>query len=127
MIVETDFVTLPTKPKSAARKLKTELQGPDSPPPTPPAETYILRLYIAGVMPQSILAVENIKKICEDHLQGRYTLEVVDLYQQPHLAADEQIIAVPTLIKSLPLPLRRIIGNLSDSERVLTGLDLQPK
>ncbi|NJN95100.1 MAG: thiol-disulfide isomerase [Anaerolineales bacterium] len=111
-------MTLPTKSRRAARKPKPEPQALDPTPSPPPAETYILRLYVAGMMPQSVLAVENIKKICEDNLHGRYTLEVVDLYQQPHLAAGEQIIAVPTLIKRLPPPLRRIIGNLSDSERV---------
>ncbi len=86
---------------------------------------YILKLYVAGQSPKSVNAIVNIKKICEENLQGRYQLEVVDLFQQPHLAQGEQIIAVPTLIKKLPPPLRRIIGDLSDSERVLVGLDIQ--
>ena len=77
--------------------------------------------------PQSVRAIANVKKICEEHLQGRYELEVVDLYQQPKLAAGEQIIAAPTLIKKLPLPLRRIIGDMSKTERVLVGLDLRKK
>jgi circadian clock protein KaiB len=77
------------------------------------------------MMPLSMRAVENVKNICEEHLQGRYELEVIDLYQQPHLAQGEQIIAVPTLIRKLPLPSRRVIGDMSKTERVLAGLDLQ--
>ena len=88
---------------------------------------YILKLYITGMTPQSMRAIDNVKKICEEHLQGRYELEVVDLYQQPQLAKGEQIIAAPTLIKKLPLPLRRIIGDMSKTERVLVGLDLRMK
>jgi len=88
---------------------------------------YVLRLYVTGMTPQSAQAIANIKKICEEHLYGHYELEVVDLYQNPQLAKGEQIIAAPTLIKKLPLPLRRIIGNMSDIERVLVGLDLQKK
>jgi circadian clock protein KaiB len=92
----------------------------------PPTEHYVLRLYVTGTTPQSAQAITNIKNICEEHLQGRYELEVIDLYQQPGLAKSEQIVAVPTLIKKLPLPLHRLIGNLSDLQRVLVGLDLQP-
>lgn len=88
---------------------------------------YVLALYVTGMSPQSINAIVNIRKICEEHLNGRYDLKVVDLYQQPQFAKDEQIIAVPTLIKKLPLPLRRIIGDLSGTERVLLGLDLRKK
>jgi len=88
-------------------------------------EKYILKLYITGLTPQSIRALDNIKEICEVHLKGRYTLEVIDLYKNPSLAKGEQIIAAPTLIKKLPLPLRRIIGYMSNSERVLVGLDLK--
>jgi circadian clock protein KaiB len=88
-------------------------------------ETYILKLYVTGITPQSILAIDNIKVICESHLKGRYSLEVIDLYKNPNLAKGEQIIAAPTLIKKLPLPLRRIIGNMSNTERVLVGLDLK--
>lgn len=90
-------------------------------------EKYILRLYIAGMTPKSIRAINNIKIISEEHLKGRYNLEVIDLYQIPQLAKSEQIIAAPTLIKKLPLPLRRIIGDLSGTERVLIGLDLKKK
>lgn len=88
-------------------------------------ETYLLRLYVTGYTPNSVRAIENIKKICEEYLKGRFELEVVDLYQKPHLAQGEQIIAAPTLIKKLPLPLRRIIGDMSNTERVLVGLDLR--
>jgi len=88
---------------------------------------YVLRLYIAGVTPKSTRAIMNIKKICEEHLKGRYELEVIDIYQQPTLAKGEQIIAAPTLLKKLPLPLRKFIGDMSDTERILVGLDLRPK
>jgi circadian clock protein KaiB len=101
---------------------------PDSTPAVESApDTYLLRLYVTGMTPRSIRAITNIGKICAEHLQGRYELEVIDLYQQPQLAQGEQIIAAPTLIKELPLPLRRIIGDLSNTERVLVGLDLRRK
>lgn len=89
-------------------------------------EKYCLRLYVTGTTPKSLRAITNIKKICEAHLQGRYTLEVVDIYQQPVLAKGEQIIAAPTLIKRLPLPLRKFIGDMTNSDRILLGLDLCP-
>jgi len=88
---------------------------------------YVLRLYIAGVTPKSTRAIMNVKKICEEHLKGRYELEVIDIYQQPILAKGEQIIAVPTLLKKLPLPLRKLVGDMSDTEKILVGLDLRPK
>ncbi len=88
--------------------------------------TYTLRLYVAGVTPRSANAIRNIKKICEEHLRGRYDLQVIDVYQHPTLAEGEQIIAAPTLIKKLPLPLRRFIGDMSDTEKILVGLDLRP-
>lgn len=91
----------------------------------PPTERYVLRLYVTGMTPRSIRAVENVRAICEEHLQGRYDLEVIDIYQQPTLAKGEQIIAAPTLIKKLPLPLRQVIGDMSSTERVLLGLDLR--
>ncbi len=89
--------------------------------------TYVLRLYITGTTPRSLQAIANVKSICEDHLQGRYELEVIDLYQQPVLAQGDQILAAPTLIKELPEPLRRIIGDMSSMEKILVGLDLKPK
>ena len=88
-------------------------------------DKYLLRLYITGTTSRSVLALTNLKKICEEYLEGRYELEVIDLYQMPSLAKDEQIIAAPTLIKKLPLPFRRIIGDMSNIEKVLLGLDLK--
>ena len=88
---------------------------------------YVLRLYVAGATPRSTQSIMNIKKICEEHLKGRYDLEVIDIYQQPVLAKGEQIIAAPTLVKKLPPPLRKFIGNMADVERILVGFDLKPK
>ena len=85
---------------------------------------YVLRLYITGATPRSIRAISNIRKICEAHLVGRYDLEVVDISQHPEQAGEEQIVAAPTLIKKLPLPLRRFIGDMSQTDRILFGLDL---
>ena len=90
-------------------------------------EKYILRLYVTGITPRSTKAIANVKEICEKYLKGRYKLEVIDIYQQPKLAQGEQIIAAPTLIKKLPLPLRRLIGDMSDTEKFLGGIDLKPK
>jgi circadian clock protein KaiB len=89
-------------------------------------ERYVLRLYVTGMTPRSARAVRNLQVICDQHLAGRYDLEVIDIYQQPILTKGEQIIAAPTLIKKLPLPMRRIIGDMSNHERVLLGLDLVP-
>jgi len=86
---------------------------------------YILRLYITGTTNRSAIALANLKKICEEYLEGQYELEVIDLYQMPGLAKDDQIIAAPTLIKKLPLPFRRIIGDMSNAEKVLMGLELK--
>ena len=86
---------------------------------------YILRLYVSGSTLKSSRAVENIKRVCEQHLKNRYDLEVIDIYQQAKLARDQQIVAVPTLIKRLPLPLRKVIGDMSNQEKVLFGLDLK--
>lgn len=87
-------------------------------------DRYILRLYVTGSTSRSILAIKNLKKICEEYLKGRYDLEVIDLYIKPSLATGDQIIAAPTLIKKNPLPFRRIIGDMSNKEKVLFGLDL---
>ena len=89
-------------------------------------ERYVLRLYVTGTTPRSARAVRNIRTLCEEHLQGRYDLEIIDIYQQPVLAQGEQIIAAPTLIKKLPAPLRKVVGDLSNQDRVLMGLDLRP-
>ncbi len=88
---------------------------------------YVLKLYIAGSTPGSTAAVESLNAICEQHLRGRYQLTIIDVYQQPQLAREQQIIAVPTLVKQLPEPVRRILGDLSDRQRVLVGLDLKPR
>jgi circadian clock protein KaiB len=88
--------------------------------------TYQLRLYVAGSTPQSQRAIATIKQVCESRLAGRFDLAVIDIYQQPQLTAGDQIVAAPTLLKQLPLPLRRLVGDLSNLERVLVGLDLRP-
>ncbi len=90
-------------------------------------EEYVLRLYVTGATPKSTRAILNIKSICEEHLHGRYALEVIDVYQQPVLARGDQIIAVPTLIKKLPHPLRVFIGDMSRKEKILLGLDVTPR
>jgi len=109
-----------TKAKRATAVFAPSLAKPGSP-------RYELRLYVTGMTPRSTRAIANIKEICEEYLNGRYVLQVIDLYQQPVLAEGESIIAVPTLIKKLPPPLRRITGDLSDREQVLIGLDLKPR
>ncbi len=88
---------------------------------------YVLRLYVTGMTGRSMRAIENLKAICEEYLPGRYDLEIVDIYQRPTLLQGEQIIAAPTLVKKLPEPLRRLVGDMSNKERVLFGLDLKPK
>ncbi len=89
--------------------------------------TYVLKLYVAGMNERSAAAIRSITEICTQHLKGRYRLSVVDIYQNPALAKGEQIIAAPTLIKKLPLPLRRFIGNMADKKKLIVGLDLRPK
>lgn len=89
-------------------------------------ERWELRLYIAGQTPKSVAAFGNLKRLCEEHLAGRYTIEVIDLMQHPKLAAGDQIVAIPTLVRRLPEPLRRIVGDLSNTERTLVGLQLRP-
>jgi len=90
------------------------------------SNNYRLRLYVAGQTPRSLSAFTNLKKICDEHLQGRYELEIVDLLQKPQLARGDQILAIPTLVRRLPEPVKKIIGDLSNTERVLVGLDLRP-
>ena len=91
-----------------------------------PAETWELRLYVAGQTPKSLAALANLKRICEEYLDGHYQIEVIDLLQNPQLAREDQILAIPTLVRKLPEPLRKIIGDLSNKERVLVGLDVRP-
>ena len=91
------------------------------------ADKYVLRLYVTGTTGKSVRAIQNVRRICEEHLDGLYDLEVVDLYKNLPLARGDQIIAAPTLIKQLPAPLRRLIGDMSDEQRVLVGLDIRPR
>ena len=100
------------------RTIKPAANGPVKP------EVYKLRLYVAGKTPKSVAALANLEKICATHLKGRYQIEVVDLLENPKLAAGDQILAIPTLVRKLPTPIKKIIGDLSDEERVLVGLDL---
>ena len=116
----------PPKKSSPAGKRKPGLAGEMKQAASHSRQAkYVLRLYVSGSTSKSSLAVENIKRVCEQHLKGRYDLEVIDIYQQAKLARDEQIVAVPTLIKRLPLPLRRLIGDMSNQKKVLFGLDLK--
>ena len=109
-----------------ARKINDESKEFEKRIKTAAGRKYVLRLYVTGMTPRSLRAITNIKKICEEHLKGRYDLEVIDIYQRPTLAEGEQIIAAPTLIKKLPLPLRRFIGDMASTEKILLGLDLRP-
>ncbi|MHB8997023.1 MAG: circadian clock KaiB family protein [Armatimonadota bacterium] len=102
----------------------SEDKSQNSPPPG--EEHYHLRLYVAGQTPKSLTAFANLKRICEEHLAGKYDIEVVDLIENPSLAAGDQILAIPTLVRQLPEPIRKIIGDLSNTEKVLVGLDLRP-
>ena len=95
--------------------------------PSDDAEYWELRLYVAGQTDKSIRAVNNLTRICKEHLEGRYSIEVIDLLQRPQLAAGDQILAVPTLVRRLPEPIKKIIGDLSSDERVLVGLDIRPQ
>src|SRR5205823_8143103 len=106
-----------TKKKTRARPRKSAPRKP---------VVWKLRLYVAGQTPKSIRAFANLKTLCEEHLKGSYRIEVIDLLEQPQLARGDQIIAIPTLVRKLPPPVRKIIGDLSDTERVLVGLDLRP-
>lgn len=93
----------------------------------PHCDRWDLRLYVAGQTGKSIRAINNLRQLCEEHLEGRYTIEVIDLVLQPQLASDDQILAIPTLVRRLPEPIRKIIGDLSDEERVLIGLEVRPR
>ena len=97
------------------------------PPLSPPPEFWQLRLYVAGMTPRAVAAFDNLKKLCESHLAGSYEIEVIDLLVNPKLAVGDQILAVPTLVRKLPSPMKKIIGDLSNEERVLVGLDLRPR
>ncbi len=107
--------------KRAARPKRTKRAAkPDN------AETWVLRLYVAGNTPRSLAAFDNLKRICEQHLSGRYKIEVIDLLENPTLARGDQILAIPTLVRRLPPPVKKIIGDFSSAEAALVGLDLRP-
>ena len=108
------------KPKDSAEAFEQALKNRRQ-------ANFVLRLFVTGATSRSVQAIANIKQICETHLKGRYDLEVVDIYQKPDLLKEDQVVALPTLIKKLPAPLRRIVGDLSDTDRVLAGLDLVQK
>lgn len=107
---------MPKKTKPATSTLPSRAQ-----------ESWQLRLYVAGMTPRAVAAFDNLKKLCEEHLPGCYEIEIVDLLETPRLAAGDQIVAVPTLVRRLPPPMKKIIGDLSNEERVLVGLDLRPR
>jgi circadian clock protein KaiB len=108
------------KPQSATQAMAAAVKRQEQ-------ETYVLKLYVAGLTPRSQEAIRSVREICDSHLAGRYELQVIDIYQQPTLAKGEQIIAAPTLIKKLPLPLRKLIGSMADRGKLLLGLDLREK
>jgi circadian clock protein KaiB len=109
-----------TSVKPAPRAKRTPIQKSKQ-------ESYILRLYVAGQTPRCVTAFSNLKRICEEHLADQYSIEVIDLLENPKLAQGDQILAIPTLVRKLPEPARKIIGDLSNTERVLVGLDLLPR
>ncbi|MDO9069199.1 MAG: circadian clock KaiB family protein [Deltaproteobacteria bacterium] len=106
--------------QDATRDFELALQETDN-------GTYVLRLYVSGMTPNSLKAIENVRKICAEHLEGRYQLEIIDIYQQPIFAKEGQIVAAPTLVKELPPPLRKFIGDMSQTGRILLGLDVRSK
>lgn len=112
--------TSPTEPQPLSLQ---EIAGKN---PPAASDVWELRLYVAGQTPRSIAAFANLKKMCEEHLAGRYNIEVVDLVKHPQLVAGDQILAIPTLVRKLPQPLRKIVGDLRDTERALVGLQLRP-
>ena len=111
---------------AAARKRDTRSQRQPSASPEAGEERWELRLYVAGQTPRCVEAIAQLKKLCEAHMRGRYAIEVIDLLTNPTLAEGDQIIAIPTLVRKLPAPMKKIIGDLSNSERVLVGLDVMP-
>ena len=112
-----------TPPKTSA-KTRKGLRNPKKEESA--SDIWDLKLYVAGQTPKSITAFANLKNLCEEHLKGKYRIEVIDLMKDPQLARGDQILALPTLVRKLPVPIRKIIGDLSDTERVLVGLDLRP-
>ena len=108
-------------------RARPTVRQPKAAPESGAQEVWVLRLYVAGQTPKSLTAFANLKRICEAHLQGQYEIEVIDLFDNPQLAAGDQILAIPTLVRKLPAPVKKIIGDLSNTERVLVGLDLRPR
>ena len=115
------------KPKNTKRRSAREGVNKNGVEVTESLVTLELRLYVAGQTPKSLVALRNLKKICEEHLRGRYRLHVIDLVKTPQLAQNDQILAIPTLVRNLPQPIRKIIGDLSDTQRVLVGLNIRPE
>lgn len=113
--------------KATPEKVKKVEKAEEAEEAENPEEIFLLRLYVAGQTPKSLTALANLKKICEVHLGHKYHLEVIDLLQDPQLAQGDQILAIPTLVRKLPPPLKRIIGDLSNTEKVIVGLDLRPR
>lgn len=113
-----------SKTKPSPSRKRAAVNGKTRPAPRKKPDSWILRLYVAGQSPKSLTAFANLKKLCEEHLVDCYELEVIDLAQQPHLAAGDQIVALPTLVRRLPPPMKRIVGDLSNAERVIIGMGL---
>jgi len=113
--------------KARPEKVKKVKKAEEAGEAENPEEIFLLRLYVAGQTPKSLTALANLKKICEEHLGNKYHLEVIDLLQDPQLAQGDQILAIPTLVRKLPPPLKRIISDLSNTEKVIVGLDLRPR
>ena len=103
------------------------MKSPTQPAPAADSERWDLRLYVAGQTDKSLRAINNLNRICKEHLEGRFTIEVIDLLEKPQLAAGDQILALPTLVRRLPEPMKKILGDLSNEERVLVGLDIRPQ
>jgi len=114
------------KPVKSSKRTPSSLEAVARNASAKESESWELRLYVAGQTPRSVAAFANLKKICEEHIPGRYQIEVVDLLKHPQLAAGDQILAIPTLVRKLPQPLRKIVGDLRDTERALVGLQLRP-
>ena len=123
------MTTDPIEPALPGPAIPKKRRGKDAAGDVPEVKVvnYVLRLYVAGQTPKSMAAFANLKKICEEHLAGRYKIQVVDLLENPQLARGDQILAIPTLVRKLPEPMRKIIGDLSNTQRVLIGLDLLPR
>lgn len=119
--------TVPGAGADASSPSEGALDEPGATPKTPVGLGYVLTLYVASLTPRSVVAIQSVKEVCEKHLGGQYSLEIIDIYEHPSVAKRDQVLAAPTLIKQLPLPLRRLIGDMADEHRVLIGLDLRAR